>query len=72
MENEILNDIMVFARKRLTAAYGYCGIASSPNKVWIDTTDKKGGDIKIIIELTKEKESSLDVTEIDEVILLKR
>jgi len=50
MKNEILRDIVEYATKRLTDAYGYCGVASGPELVIINSDDREGHDIRIEIK----------------------
>ena len=54
MENEVLKDIIDYATKRLTAAYGYCGVAEGPEMAMLNSEDRKGNDIKINIKLEPE------------------
>ena len=39
MENEILKDIIEYAQKKLTAAYGYCGVAECADMVMLYSDD---------------------------------
>jgi hypothetical protein len=50
MDNPILDDIMKYAAKRLTDAYGYCGVASGPDMAMLNCDDKKGHDFIITIK----------------------
>ncbi len=54
MKNEVLNEIKEFAIKKLNQHYGYCGVAEADNIVKINADDKKGNDIKIVIEIMAE------------------
>lgn len=54
MENEILKDIIRYARTKLMGAYGYCGIAENAEMAMLNSDDKKGNDIKITIKLEPE------------------
>lgn len=61
MKNPVLEEIRDFATSKLTEAYGYCGSADSPDLAMLNSDDKNGGDIKIIIKSEKEEEGD-DVT----------
>lgn len=54
MNDAILNEIKEFAVRKLNAAYGYCGVADGDTQVMINSDDKKGNDIKIIMKLEEE------------------
>jgi hypothetical protein len=54
MDNAVLKDIADYATKKLNAAYGYCGVAEGPTMAMLNSEDRKGNDIKIIIELKPE------------------
>lgn len=54
MENEILKDIIAYAANKLTAAYGYCGVAQGASAAMLNSDDKAGNDIKISIKIEKE------------------
>ncbi len=54
MENQALKDIIEYARKRLTRAGEYCGVAESPTMAVLNSDDGKGNDIKIVITYEKE------------------
>lgn len=54
MHNKVLDEIKVFASKRLKAAYGYCGTVDFGERATLSCDDKKGGDIKIYIGLVKD------------------
>ena len=49
MDNKILDDIKMYAIKRLNAAYGYCGAAEGDSMAMLTTSDADGNDIKIMI-----------------------
>jgi len=51
MKNPVLNRIKEFAKKELTAAYGYCGIMENDNLIMLNSDDKAGHDISVKIEL---------------------
>jgi hypothetical protein len=51
MQNEILKDIKEYATRRLTEAYGYCGVAEADDMALINSDDKEGNDITIKIEI---------------------
>jgi hypothetical protein len=55
MKNGILKEIMDIAVKKLTDAYGYCGCADSDNKAFLNSDNKNGNDIKIILSLEKDE-----------------
>jgi len=54
MDNEILQDIVDYARMRLIEKYGYCGVASGDDMAMITTADENGNDIKIDISVKPE------------------
>lgn len=54
MENEILKDIIAYASRKLNSAYGYCGVAEGPKVAMLNSDDKSGNDIKIVIEVKAE------------------
>ena len=54
MNNKALEDIKNYAVKRLNQEYGYCGCAEGDNAAMINSDDKSGNDIKIIIKLEPE------------------
>ena len=54
MKNNVLKLIADYANKELTNAYGYCGVAASDEQIYINSDDKKGNDIKIIITIKPE------------------
>lgn len=54
MDNEVLQDIVDYAKNKLMAKYGYCGIANSPDMVMLNCDDKAGNDIKINITVKPE------------------
>tara|TARA_R110000851_G_scaffold100026_3_gene215446 strand:+ start:4453 stop:4617 length:165 start_codon:yes stop_codon:yes gene_type:complete len=54
MENEVLKDIVAYATKKLNEAYGYCGVAEGPEMAMINSDDKAGNDISIIIKIKPE------------------
>lgn len=49
MHNKVLDEIKVFAHRKLKAAYGYCGTVDFGERATLSCDDKKGGDIKIYI-----------------------
>lgn len=55
MRDPILDDIMKYATNKLNQAYGYCGVAMGDTMAILNSDDKKGNDIKIIITTKKEK-----------------
>lgn len=55
MENKVLDEIKVFASKKLRLAYGHCGTVDLGAKATLSCDDKKGGDIKIYIGIKEEK-----------------
>ena len=55
MRNPVLEKIKNFAAQELREAYGYCGLADSDDSAMLNSDDKNGKDIKIIIN-TKEEE----------------
>lgn len=54
MKNTILNDIKEHVTNKLKYAYGYCGVAENDQIIVINSSDKKGNDIKITIQLDPE------------------
>lgn len=54
MENKVLDDIMKYATNALNAHYGYCGVASNDKMAMLNSEDRKGNDIKIVIEIKPE------------------
>jgi hypothetical protein len=54
MENEILKDIIDYARRKLNASYGYCGVAEGSKIAMLNSDDGKGGEIKINITIEQE------------------
>lgn len=51
MKNITLKLIADFATKELNRAYGYCGVASNDEQVYINSDDGNGNDIKIVITI---------------------
>lgn len=54
MENEILNDIIDYATRKLNANYGYCGVAKGPKVTMLNSDDGKGNDIIINIKIEED------------------
>ena len=54
MKNAILERIKDFAVKELETAYGYCGVAEGDHMAMINSDDKNGLDIKIILKTEPE------------------
>ena len=54
MDNEILKDIIEYARTKLVEAYEYCGVAEGPDMALLNSEDHNGNDIKINITLKPE------------------
>ena len=54
MKNEILKDIVVYATKKLMDSYGYCGVADADDMAMLNSDDKMGRDIKIMITIEDE------------------
>ena len=54
MENKVLDEIVKYAAKQLNNAYGFCGVASSPNSAFLNSSDLEGNDIFIKIEVKQE------------------
>jgi hypothetical protein len=54
MKNEVLERIKAFAIKELQNAYGYCGCASGDNSAMLNSDDKNGFDISIVIKAEAE------------------
>lgn len=53
MDNQILSEIINYAQKKLTEAYGYCGVANGEDMAILNSEDRQGGDIKILIQVKK-------------------
>ena len=54
MENEIMEDIVDYAQKKLTAAYGYCGVAEGKSNAMLNSDDGRGKSIVITVTLEDE------------------
>ena len=54
MKDEILKNIIDYARKKLTSKYGYSGVCIADNFAMLNSGDEKSNDIIIKIELKKE------------------
>ena len=54
MKNIVLNDIAKYAMTKLKEAYGYYGLATDDNMAMLNSDDRKGADIKIVITLEEE------------------
>ena len=54
MENEVLEDIARYARKKLAESYGYCGEAKCAGTALLNSEDQDGNEIKITIKLLDE------------------
>jgi hypothetical protein len=54
MKNEILKDIIAYAKNKLTSNYGYCGVAEGETVAMLNSEDREGNDIKINIKLEPE------------------
>jgi len=54
LKNEILEEIKEFAKKKLIESYGFCGVAESDDMAMLNSSDREGKDIKIIIEAKPE------------------
>lgn len=50
MKNPVLDDIMQYATKKLTEAYGYCGQASGDEMAMLNSDDHNGRDFVITIK----------------------
>ncbi len=49
MKNANLDAIVKFAASRLTAAYGYCGVAMGDDMALLNSDDRQGNEIRIHI-----------------------
>ncbi len=49
MKNPILNGIIRHAVEKLCVAYGFCGQAAEDDNAVLNSTDRGGKDIKIVI-----------------------
>lgn len=54
MNNEVLNDIKEYAKKRLMAAYDYCGVAENDDFALLNSDDGNGKDLEIRITIKAE------------------
>lgn len=54
MENEVLKDIITYATKKLNEAYGYCGLMESGDFAMLNSDDRNGNDIEIVIKTKKD------------------
>jgi hypothetical protein len=54
MDNKILKEIAEDAAQKLNLAYGYCGLAMGPDNAMLNSEDRQGNDIKIVISVTPE------------------
>lgn len=54
MNNDVLDDIKEYAKNKLTAAYGYCGVAEGDDMAMLNSEDRQGKDIKITIKAEEE------------------
>ncbi len=50
MKNKVLEEIKAFAINKLNEAYGYCGSAEGEDMAMLNSSDRQGNDIKIVIE----------------------
>ena len=51
MKNEILAEIVEFAKNKLNDHYGFCGVASGDNMAMLNSMDSRGNDIAISVTL---------------------
>lgn len=49
MKNPVLDDIMKYATNKLNQAYGFCGVASGDDMAMLNSDDRAGKEIKIVI-----------------------
>lgn len=54
MKNTVLDDIKKYAAQRLQAAYGFVGVADGDNMAMLNSSDNKGNDIIIKIDVKPE------------------
>lgn len=54
MKNPVLDAIVKDATRRLTATYGYCGVAMADDMALLNSDDKQGGEIRINITVKAE------------------
>ncbi len=54
MDNEVLEDIIDYATKKLNSNYGYCGVMKGPTIAMLNSEDREGNDIKITFKLEPE------------------
>ena len=54
MKDDVLNEIRDFAINKLKDAYGYCGLADSDKGAHINSDDKNGKGITIILKIEDE------------------
>lgn len=55
MNNELLDDIILYATQKLNTEYGYCGVTSVPGMVTLKSKCPEGKDIEINIEILSKK-----------------
>lgn len=49
-----MKDIVDYARKKLTAAYGYCGVAEGKHNAMLNSDDGQGKSIAITVKIEDE------------------
>jgi hypothetical protein len=54
VKNEVLKDIMDYARRKLVESYTYCGVADGDDFAMLNCDDRKGNDITIEIKIGKD------------------
>ncbi len=53
MDNPVVKEIVADAALKLNQAYGYCGMATAPEFVMLNSDDGNGNDIKITFKVEK-------------------
>lgn len=54
MKNEVLQDIIEYATRKLNQSYGFCGAATGDSAAMLNSNDNEGNDIIINIKLREE------------------
>ena len=56
MKNKVLKLITDYSTKELNDAYGYCSVAASDEQAYINSEDREGNNIEIVIKLGNGKQ----------------
>lgn len=57
MNNPVLEDIVDYAKKRLVATYGYCGVASGDKTAYLNSGDDA---LSVTIQINEAKEEGAE------------